>query len=89
MLLYGQMYRDILESFFADIDGLVEPMADEVYNFIKKYVPKHLLGEYKMFIGQTSIGLLGGTIEKCIELGTLVPPEKTPSAEGVVMIVDK
>jgi hypothetical protein len=28
-------------------------------------------------------------IEKCIELGTLIPPEKTPSAEGVMMTVTK
>lgn len=83
------IYWNILDDFFKEINSLVEPVVDEIYSFIKKYVPKHLMGEYKLFVQQTSFGLLDGMIEKCIELGTLVPPENKPSAEGVIMVVTK
>jgi len=83
------MYGAIIKDFIAETNELIEPAVDELYKFIKKYVPKHLMGEYKLFVQQTSIGLLDNIIEKCIELGTLVPPEKTPSAEGVIMVVQK
>ena len=91
-----QMYMDILEDFFKDIGDLVEPVADEIYGFIKKYVPKHLRGEYKLFIQQTSVGLLDGMIQKCIELNSLVLPDfvpgdsrKWPFEGGVIMVVKK
>ena len=80
---------DIVEDFLKEVTELVEPMVDDIYTFIKKYLPKHLTSEYRLFIMQTSIGLLDSIIEKCIELGTLIPPEKTPSAEGVIMTVKK
>jgi len=84
-----KIYSDIIDGFIGETNELVEPVADEMHGFIKKYVPGHLMGEYKLFVKQTSCGLLDGMIEKCIELGTLVPPEKTPSAEGVIMTVAK
>ena len=83
------IYGDIINGFISETNELIEPVVDEMYKFIKKYVPKHLMGEYGLFVRQTSAGLLDGMIEKCIELGTLVPPEKTPSAEGVVMVAVK
>jgi RNA polymerase sigma factor (sigma-70 family) len=84
-----KIYNDIINDFISETNDLIEPVADEMQQLIKKYVPKHLMGEYKLFVEQTSWGLLEGMIEKCIELGTLIPPEKTPSAEGVVMVVTK
>ena len=83
------VYSDIINGFIDETNDLIEPVADEMYTFIKKYVPKHLMGEYKLFIGQTATGLLDGLIEKCIELGTLIPPAKTLGAEGVMMVVTK
>ena len=85
----GKIYDDIINGFISETNEIVKSVVDEMYKFIKKYVPKHLMGEYKLFVQQTSCGLLDGMIEKCIELGTLVPPEKTLSAKGVVMVVAK
>jgi RNA polymerase sigma factor (sigma-70 family) len=83
------MYWNVLGDFFDYISSLTEAAAEEVYGFIKKFVPKHLTGEYKLFVQQTSSGLLDGMVEKCIALGTLTPPENKPSAEGVLMVVNK
>jgi len=83
------IYWNILHEFFDEIEGIAESVAHDIHGMIKKYVPKHLIGEYKLFVQQTSSGLLDGMIEKCIELGTLVAPERTPSAEGVIMVVTK
>lgn len=82
------VYWDI-GGFMKEIDNLVNLVADELYCFIKKLVPKHLMGEYWLFVKQTSADLLDGMIEKCIELGTLIPPIKKPQAEGVLMRVVK
>jgi RNA polymerase sigma factor (sigma-70 family) len=81
------IYWQIIDDFNQQITDLVEPTADALHKLVKKYVPAHLMNEYKIFIQQTATTLIGGITEKCIELGTLVPPEKTPSAEGVVMVV--
>jgi len=83
------IYGSIINDFIGETNDLIEPIADEMHKFIKKYVPKYLMGEYKLFVSMTAMGLLDGMIEKCIELGTLIPPEKTPSAEGVIMTVKK
>jgi len=82
-----KIYGKMIDDFIDETDDLVEPVADEIYKFIKKLVPKHLMGEYKLFVSMTANGLLDGIIEKLIELGALIPPEKTPSAEGVIMVV--
>ncbi len=83
------IYWNIVDGFFKEIENFIEPVVDEMYGFIKKYVPKHLMGEYNIFALMTSSGLLDSMIEKCIELGTLVPPENPLSAEGVIMTVKK
>ena len=80
---------NILASFLNEISSLAEPAADKMYGFIQKYVPKHMMGEYRLFVQQTSNGLIDGIIEKCIELGTIVPPGNWLSAEGVIMTVKK
>jgi len=88
--LYGDdILDDIINGFVSETDNLVESVVDEMYKYIKKYVPKHLMGEYSLLVSMTAMGLLDGMIEKCIDLGTLIPPEKTPSAEGVMMVVMK
>lgn len=84
-----KIYGDILNGFMSETDDLIDPVVDEMYGFVKKYVPKHLMGEYNLFVQMTACCLLDAMIEKCIELGTLIPPEKTPSAEGVMMTVQK
>jgi RNA polymerase sigma factor (sigma-70 family) len=82
-------YWRVADDFNSQIAHLIEPMADDIHKMIKKYLPKHMMGEYKIFNQQTSCGLLDGMYEKCIELGTINAPEKTPSAEGVFMVVTR
>lgn len=84
-----QIYRDIVMDFISEIEDLAIPVADEIHRYIKKFVPKHMMNEYHLFIEFTACGLLDAMIEKCIEIGTLVLPERTPSAEGVIMVVEK
>ena len=84
------LYWDALADFLKDIDNFVTPAVDEIYGFVKKYVPKYLMGDAGLFVEMTSSGVQDGIIEKCIELGVLTPPpEGKPSAEGVVMVVTK
>jgi len=85
-----QPYWDALSDFLICMDDLVAPAVDEMYSLVKKYVPKHLMGDTGLFIELTSAGVQDGIIEKCIELGVLTPPpEGKPSTEGVVMVVTK
>ncbi len=83
------IYSEIINDFISETDDLIEFVADEMYKFIMKFVPNHLMGEWFLFVQSTSIGLIDSMIEKCIEVGTLIPPERTPGAEGVIMVVKK
>jgi len=85
----ADVYWCVTDAFLKEIAHLIEPMADDIHKMIKKYLPKHMAGEYKLFNQQTSLGLLDGMYEECIELGTITAPDKTPSAEGVVMIAER
>lgn len=84
-----QIYSDIINDFIGEVEELAGPVADEIYRYIKMFVPKHMMNEFHLFIEFTSCGLLNAMIEKCIEIGTLNLPQKTPSAEGVILVVEK
>ncbi|MCL2373392.1 MAG: RNA polymerase sigma factor [Defluviitaleaceae bacterium] len=83
------VYWAALENFQAEIDAHAAPLAAEIHKKIKKHVPKHLLGEWEMFVIVTSNIVADELIEECIRQGSLIPPEKPLSAAGVIMIVDK
>ncbi|MCL1787587.1 MAG: sigma-70 family RNA polymerase sigma factor [Defluviitaleaceae bacterium] len=84
------MYGDMLQGFFPEVEGLVSQVADEAYAFVKKYVPKHLMGDAGLFVDLSAGGLADGLVEGLIELGALVPPPGgRPSAAGVMMVVSK
>lgn len=82
-------FYELSNNFEEEIEELIEPTAKEMYNLVRKYVPKHLMGEYNLFVSQTTSGLLNDFIEQSIELGTIKVPEKSPWAEGTWMIVTK
>jgi RNA polymerase sigma factor (sigma-70 family) len=84
-----RMYGELINDFISQTDDLVSPVANEMHKFVKNFVPKHLMGEWFLFVQQTDCGLLDAIVEKCIELGTLLPPERTPGAEGVFMVVKR
>ncbi|MBU3810247.1 MAG: RNA polymerase sigma factor [Candidatus Niameybacter stercoravium] len=72
-----------------DFKDLVEETADELYRFIKKFVPKHLMNEYHMFTMLTSCGLISGVVEECIKKNLLTLPDHTPCAEGTWIMVSE
>jgi len=79
--------KNIFNDFIVKINDLLEPIADELYSLIKKSAPRHMASEYKLFASMTALGMMDGLIEKCIELGALIPPKNAPSTEGMFLIV--
>ena len=81
-----QIINNVVSDFTALTEDLVDGCADELYNYIKKLVPAHLMGEYKIFSQMSANGLLDGLIEKCIDIGTLNIPNRL-CAEGMLVVV--
>lgn len=84
-----EAFKALSADFSKDIDDLIEPMVDAVHGLIQQYVPRHLIHEYQQFVLQTTCGLVGDTIEKCIENDVLYAPTSPHCAEGTWMIVQK
>jgi RNA polymerase sigma factor (sigma-70 family) len=82
-------FTKLSENFVEEVADLVGPTVDEMHKLVKKFVPKHLMNEYTLFVGQTCCGLLNEVIEKCIELGALNVSETSRCAEGTWMFVHK
>lgn len=82
---FQRLALDIEEEF----KDLVEDAADELYKFIKKFVPEHLMSEYHMFTMVTSCGLVSDIIEECTKKNILTLPDRTPCAEGTWIMVSK
>ena len=85
---------EMADEFFLglkyELGKIAHDVAFEMHGFIEKYVPKHLMGDYWLFVMQTAGGLLDGMVEKCIELGVIDPHMQAgPGAEGVVMVVER
>jgi len=78
--------NNIVSDFIIQTNDLVDECADELYHYVKKLVPQHLIGEYHIFTQMSAIGLLDSMIEKCIEIGTLNIPSKL-CAEGMLVVV--
>ena len=51
------------------MEPLVDQTVDEMYRCVKRFVPKHMMGEYHIFVQMASIGLLDGMIEGGIAKG--------------------
>lgn len=79
--------NNVVSDFIAQTKDLVDGCADELYHYIQKLVPPHLIGEYQIFTQMSANGLLDGMIEKCIEIGTLNIPNKL-CAEGMLVVVN-
>lgn len=67
-----------------------ERIAEELADFIKQHVPKHLINEYQLYT-QLIAGerIVSGVIEQCIEDGLLSEPKNRLCAEGMLMMVEK
>jgi len=60
----------------------VEAVAKEVAVLIKKYVPEHVLGDYKRANGLAAMPILDSLIDALIEKGFITAPENGVGAEG-------
>ena len=67
-----------------------ERIAEELADFTKQHVPKHLINEYQLYT-QLIAGerIVSSVIEQCIEDGLLSEPENRLCAEGMLMMVEK
>ena len=81
---YG-LLSDVGEQF----SKIAENIADDLHEVINRYVPKHLLSEFRMYNILAGTDIEYNAIEACIEADLLTVPENPICAEGVVMIVKK
>ena len=73
-----------------DTSDIVQMIADELAEYMKSHIPKHLICEYELYSEcVASVQSLSGLIEACISEGLLAVPENRISAEGVLMLVEK
>lgn len=82
-------FYKLASDFSKEVYDLSEATARQLFEFIKKFMPKHLMNEYDQLILQSTCGLLNEVIEQCIEKGILPVPDRKPCAEGTLMIVVK
>lgn len=68
---------------------MVDQTVDEMYRCVKRFVPKHMMGEYHIFVQMASIGLLDGMIEGGIAKGILKAPPNRLGPQGVLLTVSK
>lgn len=77
---------NVVSDFIVQTKDLVEGCSDELYSYIQKLVPQHMIGEYQIFLSMSANGLLDGLVEKCIEIGLLNIPDRL-CAEGMIVTV--
>ncbi len=84
------------KAFFAlsnrlqeNMGAIKEAIAEELAAFMKAHIPEHLMGEYRLYVGNIAgIRILSDAIEECIKCGLLTKP-KANGCEGVVLAVEK
>ena len=83
-------FEDLSYVLCDNIKGITNKISDELGAYIKKKIPKHLVGDYKFYNSLiASPGLLTKVIDECIKEGLLNDPHEKLCGEGVVMIVSR
>jgi len=67
----------------------VEEVAKEITELIKKYVPEHVLGDYKQANGLAAMPILDSLIDALIDKGFMTAPENGVGAEGCWLALKK
>lgn len=67
----------------------VEAVAEEIATLIKKYVPEHILGDYKYANVLIGMPILDTLIDALIEKGMMTAPENGVGAEGCWLALKK
>ncbi len=84
-----QDFYDLATSFSKEVDDIANTCAKSIAEMVRKFVPKHVMNEYNIFVQMSTCGVLHNVIEKCIEKGILNAPESSPCAEGTWIVVKK
>jgi len=64
-------------------------VAEEIAALIKKYVPEHVLGDYKMANRLAAMPVLDTLIDALIDKGFMTAPENGVGAEGCWLALKK
>lgn len=74
----------------AEAENIVEGIAAELAEHVSKYVPEHLIDEYKTYLDLIAgARLVHNAVEACLSEGLLSIPEAPIGAEGVLMVLEK
>ena len=87
---FDKAFHNIANALNDDTEELVEKIAKELSEFMRKHIPEHLMNEYEYYTGCIAgVRFLHETIEACIKEGLLCEPENKIGPEGVLMVVEK
>ena len=67
----------------------VEAVAGEIATLIKKYVPEHVLGDYRRANSLAALPILDTLIDALIDKGFMTAPENGLGAEGCWLALEK
>lgn len=83
-------FHNISIALNENTEALVERIAKELAEFMRKNIPEHLINEYEYYTGCIAgVRFLHETIEACIKERLLCEPENKIGAEGVLMVIEK
>ncbi|HIS33132.1 MAG TPA: RNA polymerase sigma factor [Candidatus Limivivens intestinipullorum] len=83
-------FTNLLSDFDEESRRIAEKIAGELAAYMKRHIPKHLLGEYPNYnLLIAGVRILRDTIEECIRRGMLTIPESRIGADGTFMTVKK
>ena len=87
---FDKAFHNMANALNDDTEALVEKIAKELSEFMRKHIPEHLINEYEYYTGCIAgVRFLHETIEACIKEGLLSEPENKIGPEGVLMVVEK
>ncbi len=94
MIAYDRKFeKDFFDLSFAlnqNTESIIEEIAKELSEFMKKKIPEHLINEYEYYISLVAgVRFLHETIEACIKEGLLCEPKSKNGPEGVIMAIEK
>lgn len=87
---FDKAFHNMAIALNENAEALVERIAKELAEFMRKHIPEHLINEYEYYTGCIAgVRFLHETIEACIKEGLLCEPENKIGAEGVLMVIEK
>lgn len=71
------------------LEESAQRVAEKVAGCIRRFVPEHLMGEWKYANMLAAQPVLNAMLDALVEAKALIPPENGVGAEGCWMIVEK